>query len=104
MVSALLLTWNNDQRKFIMKKILLLSACIAFSLSGVSVSFAGDPMTPEACTAEFTKADANKDGQIAPQEGDFYLKAAEGNGTKMDATSITTKEQFVAECVKGIFH
>jgi hypothetical protein len=87
-----------------MNKFILLSAVAMFALAPISTSFAANPMTPEACEAEFTKADVNKDSSIGPTEGDFYLKKAEGNGTKMDATMITTKDQFMAECVKGVFN
>jgi hypothetical protein len=82
----------------------LLSAFVGLSLVNVHSSFAGDPMTPEAGTAEFAKADVNRDGELAPQESNAYLLEAQGSGDKKDSVDIMKKEEFMAECEKGSFH
>jgi hypothetical protein len=93
----------HQSEEAIMKKIMLLSALVGLSLVNAHSSFAGDPMTPEACTAEFTKADVNKDGELAPQESNAYLLEVQGSGDKKDAVEIMKKEEFMAECEKGSF-
>jgi hypothetical protein len=59
-------------------------------------------MTDAECVAEFTKADANKDGKLTGSELDRYAAAMRIAGSKSPASALARTE-FIDSCKAGTF-
>jgi hypothetical protein len=89
--------WRN-----LMKLSMLLCAS-ALAIASITPVAAQTATSEADCTAMMTKADTNADGSLAAAEATPYLaEMTKANVTPATAGTIT-KDEFMAQCVKGGF-
>ncbi len=80
-------------------------AAVAACLSVLPLTFANaqDKMTPEQCTASFTKMDVNGDGSLGGKEAEKFVEKMTTVNRTPKVADIISKEEYVAECEMGTF-
>lgn len=82
-------------------KIFALGALVAGSPAFALPVSAQETWTPESCTSEWTKVDANEDGKLNATEAQPYSQVKTNIDT--DENDVITQDEYTVACTGGVF-